>query len=449
MRTPSLLTLGVLVGSSTLSFAQNAQTPPKPAVAPAPASKPRVISALPEKDEAPEVVVYLKDGRQFKGLLAPSKPDEVVIRIAGIEARFTTAEVERYQVLPSVFERYRELRAAVGDDPDQIARLAEWLQSRERYELALSEVLRALTIDENHVDSKRLKNLLEEQIRLKAAAIKPAAEPDAKNADKGPEPERPRDFPLLTPAQINLIKVFELELADNPRILISRAAVERLLDAYVGNPSVPATREGRDALLHRPATESLALMYELRAREFYSEVQVQDQPKSMAMFRDGPARTWLKNSCGTTECHGGLDAGRLVLANQRTTADPALYTNFLILSLFKTQRGQPLINWDVPERSPLVQLGLPREQSLFPHPEVPRGIAQVDAWKPAFRKRADPMFAATIDWIKAMHKPRSDYAIDYRPIRPFEAESKQAVDPPKKGSVAKPVEPPATEPKPR
>ena len=378
-------------------------------------------------DPEPEVIVYLKDGRQFTGLRTRSSDEEIVLRIGGVEMPFAVEEIERTKVLPPILERYRNLKAAAGDEPELILRVAEWLQSRERYELALSEVQRALSIDANSAEAKKLKLVLEEQIRLKMRSIKPKEDEQGEHAaesvgDDKRKPERPQHFPVLTPAQINLIKVYEIDLAEQPRFMIPRASVEKLLEAYAGNPLIPATQEGKDALMRRPAGEILGLMFELRAREFYGDVQVFDQPKAMQMFRDGPARTWLNNSCATTQCHGGMEAGRLVLINRRPAADVAMYTNMLILTRYKTNKGQALINWEAPERSPLLQMGLPRSQAIFQHPEVPSGATGADAWKPVFRGKSDPMFRGAVEWLRKMQQPRVDWPVDYEPLKPFEPE---------------------------
>lgn len=384
----------------------------------------------------PEVVVHLKDGRVIRGLLAPGPEDQVTVRVEGVPASFRRDAVERVERLPPLLDRYRELRAGVGDDAEQILRLARWLQARERYELALSEARRALAIEPGNVEAGRLATLLEEQVRLKALRItrEGGGEKDAEGArerdNAAKAASRPHAFfPTLNPAQINLIKVYELDLEDKPRMLIPRASVERMLDAYAEHPAVPGTREGRDALMRRPAEELVALMFELRAREFYGEVQVLDTPKSILSFRDSVQRTWLSNACATTQCHGGAEAGRLALTNRRPGSEASVFTNLLILTRFRTLDGRGLINWEAPERSVLLQYGLPRKSAITPHPEVPMSVpggGVKDAWRPAFRSQADPMFRAGVRWIESMRRPRSDWPVEYTPLAPLTVDEKPA-----------------------
>lgn len=367
------------------------------------------------------MLVLLKDGRRISGIVSKQNAQEIVLLIAGIPTRFPTADIERFEVLPSLFERYRQLREAVGEDPDQIVKLAEWLQTREKYEWAYAEVQRALKADPSHPQALKLGTLLEQQIQLKA---KRQAKPKPDEDDDGPEVPKPGpppriDFPLLSQEQVDLIKVFEIDLAANPRLIIPRETIAKVLDANAAHPLVPITREGREAILRKSPAEVLDLMFRLQAREFYKDVQVIDPPKPMQLFRDQVARTWLLNSCATTQCHGGMDAGRLVLFNRRANAERSLYTNFLILSRYRTADGTPLLDFESPERSVLLQMGLPRGRSRTPHPAVFRGVGARDAFKPVFQTDEDRAFKAGVDWIKSLYKPRPEYPITYESLRPL------------------------------
>lgn len=393
----------------------------------------------PAAADLPEVVVYLKGGQRITGLLVSAETSHVTVRIAGINTRLPTDTIERYEVLAPILQRYEELRKSIGDDPEAIVRLAKWLQDREHYTLALSEVNRALDIEPDHGEARRMKAILEQLIILKFA---PRKSESARTAPESANPDRPRpgDFPLLTPADINIMRVYEVDLAAKPRVVIERDTAMRMLNAHAGHPLVPVTLEGREALARRPAVDILDLMFKLQAREFYREVQVLDPPASIRAFRENVQRTWLM-SCATTQCHGGMEAGRFILYNHSPNSDPSVYTNLLILERFRTSvgtadaqpgqpRGRPLINWDQPERSPLLQLGLPRNDSLFPHPRVPRrDNPSGDTWKPEFRSAEDKLFRKAVEWIRAMYRPRPDYPIQYTPLRPFEPPAATTGDP--------------------
>ncbi|MBY0262931.1 MAG: hypothetical protein K2Q20_11340, partial [Phycisphaerales bacterium] len=397
----SLLAAGIALGPWACVHAED---PPAPKAE-------KASTPTPDPDDATEMLVLLKDGRRISGTVSKQNAQEIVLVIAGIPTRFPTSDIERFEVLPSLFERYRQLREAVGEDPDQIVKLAEWLQTREKYEWAYAEVQRALKADPSHPQALKLSTLLEQQIQLKAKRQAKPKEEDEEEAGAGvPKPgPLPRvDFPLLSQEQVDLIKVFEIDLAANPRLIIPRETIAKVLDANAAHPLVPITREGREAIFRKSPAEVLDFMFRLQAREFYKDVQVIDPPKPMQLFRDQVARTWLLNSCATTQCHGGMDAGRLVLFNRRANAERSLYTNFLILSRYRTADGTPLIDFESPERSVLLQMGLPRGRSRTPHPPVFRGVGARDAFKPVFQTDQDRAFQAGGDWIKSLYKPRPE-----------------------------------------
>lgn len=427
--------IGSVAGVAALLMVAGGFAPPQPLEEPRPDS-----AASPAREASlPEVAVQLKDGQRISGLLVSADDQAVVVRVAGINTRLPMDAVDRYDVLPPIIERYQELRKTIGDDPDDIVRLAEWLQAREQYPLALTEVIRALEIDRTNARALRLKAILEQLIVLRTRPKSAAPAQPARTAETAdPARREPAAFPLLSPADVNLIKVFEVDLAQRPRVLIKRETIERLMAQYAGHPLIPVTAEGREALIRRPPLEQLDLMFKLQAREFYREVEILDVPDSIKAFRDQVQRTWLMG-CATNQCHGGLEAGRLVLHNRNPGSDASVFTNLLILSRFRTTLGprgggaaesadsaappgRALIDWDHPERSPLLHAGLPRQDSLFPHPVVPRPASAGgggDIWRPAFSSTEDRLFRKTLDWIKAMYRPRPEYPVSYTPLRPF------------------------------
>jgi hypothetical protein len=405
--------------------------------------------------DLPECVVTLRDGKRLSGLLVERTEDRVVIRVGSIDTTFTFVDVQRIDVLPPLEERYNQMRSTIADDDAEgIVRLARWLCSRGRYDLAQIEVSRALRASPEHPAAMRMQDEISgmlELIRKRQARegdteLQPDPPADSADADEPPEgddtsldsgeiararAEWRRNFPRLTPEQINLVKVFEIDLSDPPRMRIDRATIDRLIQRYAGSDLIPTTREGRDALYRKPPAQILELMFRLRARELYEEVRVLDQPRSMRLFRDNVHATWLVSACATTDCHGGYDAGRLQMLAGNRRGEDAVYTNFYIIEKATLKDGTPLINYDQPGRSPLLHMALPRSESLYPHPEVyVRG--ERPAWKPVFRSMQDPGYVRALEWISSMYRPRPEYPIEYVPPTP-------PAEPP----------PPASEPVPR
>ncbi len=396
-----------------------AQPPPAPPSEPA--GDPGTAKAAPKPDR--EVTVYLKDGQRFTGLLVEQTPGELVVRFGGIQSRFARETIERYIVLPQILDRYREIRQAIGDDPEQIITLVGWLRDREQYDLALAEARRARTIDPNNAEAKRLELELATQIALRDKAHESRPGPDGHGPRDKPRPASPAvgiagRFPLLTEDQVNLMKVFEVDLAHPPRMVIKRETIARLLERGTDNPLIPATPEGREAMYRKSEAEILDIMFRLRARDLYGEVKVLDMSEPVKIFRDQVQATWLTNACATASCHGGEQAGRLILTNRHPRSEPSVYTNLLILDRFKLADGTRLVNYDSPEASPLLQMGLARDQSRYPHPPVPRGAGGHDAWRRVFRSTDERQFPRAVEWIQGMYRPRPDYPIEYDPPRP-------------------------------
>lgn len=365
----------------------------------------------PSRDAEPECILHLTSGRLISGRLVARSDSDVTIRIGDIPTTFKRAEIDRVEVLPPVLDRYAQMRAAIDDsDVTGLMVLVDWLRARQCYAEAITELDQVLKVDPGNTKARDQRKLIE-QLLVIAQAPPPAAP-----AKTDPDTDAPRrivrpDFPLLSVDDINLIKVYETNLADPPRMRIDRETIEELIAAYAQSDLIPTSKEGRDALLRQSPERILDLMFRLRAREFYSRVKVLDQPESMQAFREHVHGAWLLNACATDRCHGGSEAGRLMLYNRSRNAEAAVYTNFLILERATLADGTPLINYDQPQRSPLLHMGLPRERSLYPHPEshASRG------WKPTFTSQRDRRYEQALDWIRTMYRPRPEYPITYTP----------------------------------
>lgn len=381
------------------------------------ASRPEARPPFPAQPrEELEATVTLRDGRQYTGVLVEQSPQRVVLRIAGIETSVPAGMVVRVEILPPVLERYRAMRATIDDaDVERLLMLVEWLRARRQWDLALAELEHVLTVAPEHAEARRLRTLVQaEQDLARKAASPPAGTPQT---TAPPSPDQP-PFPLLSPQDINLIRVYEVDLRDPPRMVIDRRTITRLMDQYAGDPLIPTTPQGREAMYALSPVRILEIMFQLRARDLYGEVRVLDHPRSMRLFRDQVHRTYVINYCASTRCHGGTEAGCLWLTNRRPGTDATVYTNFLILERYRLDDGRPLINYDEPARSPLLHLGLPRSQALDKHPRVPGRDSQGDLWRPYFRGTDDYRFRQVVEWIGTMYRPRPEYPVAYEPPRP-------------------------------
>ncbi|MGH7132654.1 MAG: hypothetical protein ACREJO_11975 [Phycisphaerales bacterium] len=400
-------------------------TPPPAAPAPVPPPPPApppdpspVIRPAPGEDR--EITLFLKDGRQVRGELVEKDPTRFIIKIAGINSTYTTEEVDRFTILPSLLERYRDLRRTINEnDVEQMLKLTVWLEEKNQIDLALAELvgLRKRFPDNPVVlrELNRVQRVADLQNRAPAPKPAPGA-PVVPEPVVGPNADA---VPRLNDSQINLIKVYEVDLTRPPQITVPRETMVAVLDKYAGSPLIPPSREARDALLRQSAEKKLDLLFRLKAREFYPQVSIKDSPETIRQFRQDVFQSMILNGCATSQCHGGTEAGRLVLATRSPNSDPTIYTNFLILDRFRLADGTPLINVDKPEMSPLLQMALPREDAVIRHPPVPGGELKKDQWRPTLRNQQERRFQDTIAWIRSLYKPRPDYDLGYTPLKPL------------------------------
>lgn len=394
--------LGACVGVVALAGlgAWAIKTRPLPAAAPLAASQDDPAPLL------PEVILELVNGQRFEGLLVRRDDREIVVRIGGIDQTHLTTDVSRVIELPTVRERYADLRRAIPDtDVEQLLVLVRWLVSRQELGLALIEIDQVLKQEPNHAEASRVKRRIEAELMLRAGQ----GEGQPREA-----PQRQEVFPILTPDEINLIKVFEVDLANPPDLELQRGAIDRLIDRYRDHDLMPKTPEGIEALKRWPARRVLDLMFRMQARDLYSQVIVRNHPESMRRFRDDIHNGWLIRSCATAACHGGNEAGRLFLRTTARGSDATIYTNFLILDRFRLADGTPLINYEHPENSPLLQMAIEPARSEMPHPPLPRGSG---GWRPPISGPEDSRYKDAIGWIRSMYTPRPEYPIEYTPPR--------------------------------
>ncbi len=370
--------------------------------------------------EEPECIITLLDGGQMTGRLVEETADEVVIRVGEVLTRFKNKDIERLMLVEPLLERYRRMRLAIDDtDAEQRLLLSEWLMGQGRYVLALREAKGVLEFEPNNPRAIELDRLLTQQVRLQESARSiPEEGTDAPADTRTKRPE----FPLLSPEQINLLRVFEVDLKRPPKMSVSRETVEKILAYYAEDDRVPRNPEQRRALYRKRADEILGLLFDLRARELYGEVRVEEDPPAFRAFRVDVHNEWLLRGCATNRCHGGEDAGRLYLANQRWRAEPTVYTNYLILDRFRTKDGRALIDYEEPDKSLLLELALPLEISTYPHPAVSE-LGRERPWRPVINSRDDANFKKTVSWIRAMYRPHTDYPIDYTPPVPLSAQA--------------------------
>ncbi len=367
-----------------------------------------------------ECVVTLVSGRKITGELIRENDLIVVIGVNGIETTFQRKAVAKVLTLPPVKKRYEEMRAAIPDnDIESRLVLVEWLRARKAYDLAIKELESLLLISPSNPQAKLLHTWLTEHRKLAPAkkTAKNSIPTSAKPKDTRDTPNRLRRNQItpLTPEQINLMRVYEIDLRDPPKIRVPDETLQTLMtrkpDAF--SPD----KDQRDAIFKLPEIEKLKILFTHKARDLYSQVVVLEDPHSMKKFKEDvhAQRGWFINTCATTRCHGGPDAGAFQLINTRTNSNATAYTNFLIIEQYTLPNGAPLIDYQAPERSPLLQMGMVSKNALTPHPEIPADFPG-PGFRPIFRSTRDRKYRDAIEWIRSMYQPRPSYEFFDTPL---------------------------------
>lgn len=381
--------------------------------------------------------VTLQDGRKLSGELVSDDADGVTIMIVGIRTPIRREQVKDLKYIQSVPEEYAARRKAIADD-DLKGRydLASWLVEKDASALAKAELedLAKRFPDDKLVPS--LLRLVNQKLEVAKAptgsaatrpavgASKPPIKPGGAGAAKPPVKggsTAPPKFDRLNDEQINLIKVYEIDPAPGVPIDVPRDVIDIVLDKYRDRDEVPKGVEAHSRLHGAEGWEKLQLLFALKARDLYPKVTVRRDPDIISSFRQQVHRTPLLNYCGTSECHGGPEAGKFFVFLQDDAAERTVYTNYFIVHKWESPAGL-MIDHEKPDRSLLLEYGLHPALARIPHPQTPK-------WKPTFFNK-DDRYRRVQNWIESLPRQRTQYPIDYVPpsipAKPSDAATKPA-----------------------
>lgn len=216
------------------------------------------------------------------------------------------------------------------------------------------------------------------------------------------------DDPLLSPEDIELIKVFEVHLDTDPepRVTIPRDKLRDFLKEFQASDDIPRGKREQEKWLREDGHQQLKLLFKLRARDYYKHVRVRSQIESLREFGN-IHRRYILGFFQPVFGSGAVDG--LYLFPRGREADRIEMTNFYILTQ-ATIDGKPIIDRNVPEDSLLVQWGLPRESAKFPAPDDLKG------WEKQFNGVDDERFKELVVWIESLIAANqgSDYNIEYK-----------------------------------
>ncbi len=357
-----------------------------------------------------ECVITLVSGRKITGFLIESRDEEVVIRLEGIDTTFKRSGIGSIRFLPPVAERYLTLRENINDtDIETRLTLVEWLRAREAYQLAVEELASILEVEPNNPQARTLHNWL----KAKLAMDEQKKATKKTKARRSPKAD-PTSIPTLSDEQINLMRVYEIDLRNPPKLVVPDNTLRELIARHP--EEFPVDESARAEYFELPEVEKLKLLFIHHARDLYGQVRVIEDPAMLKEFTTmiNGRRGWLVNACASTSCHGGTEAGSFRLVRERPNSHESAYTNFYRIDQYRLKDGSPLIDYESPARSALLQLAMHQSNSLRPHPEVITD-RRLSRWRPVFRSSRDRKFKLALDWISSVYAPRVQYDLGYPP----------------------------------
>ncbi len=350
--------------------------------------------------------VFLRNGQVRRGRVIEDDFKHVIVEIEGITTKLDRDIVDRVEIEPTFQERYTELKKTLDrTNFDGRMAMCRWLIDERQYQMAFDE-LSALVIDSELPEARRLLNQVQAQLEL--LAPRTAADTAPAEREERPiagDPDLPSK--LLSRADVNMLRIYEIDFNDPPDVKVDAETIRKLIVRYGSSDQIPTESEGRNRLFRLPSLDIVRLMFNLRARDLYAEIHVLSEPRSLNTFRQRIHNAWLIPDCATSRCHGGLHAGRLFLHTRQYKDERVWATNLLILERLKLG-DHPLIDYDHPEDSLIIQHALPRNYARLPHPDV-------KGWSPVFSRSTKGLYEDALAWIKLMYQPRPDYPIDYEP----------------------------------
>ncbi len=358
---------------------------------------------------SPPVKVQLRttNGQVFAGELVRDVPSHVLLEIGGLPARFERSEVAGVTPVPDVAAGLRQRRAALEPD-DHAGRLAvaREMFAADLLQEARWEVVLLQTAMSEASPARASLDALLFSIEARRALVREAAE-QSRPADAQPpgaaRPPSPVRRPAyLSEAQINLVRVYEIDLSTAPvgAVRVPDSVLREAMKTHRRHPAVPQGELDQAALLTAPDRDQLAFLFDLEARSLYGAVLVFHDPEGLAAFRrqinpQHVARYFARH-------FGAGKVPGLDLVRYRPNTTPEAYTNFVRLCRF-THEGRPMIDRYNPEASLLLQWALPRDAALHPAPPVA-------GWRPRFRSLDDPRCVQLREWIDGLVKFTPDYS---------------------------------------
>jgi hypothetical protein len=359
------------------------------------------------------------DGQVMKGEIT-EKDGKTTVDQPGGAITMDSANVKSVVYDKTADDEYAERHAKL-DAKDVKGRmtLAAWASDHDRADLAVQALTEARKIDPmdkaaaSALDTAQIQADLDAKAKAKAAGKGTTTAPAAptQTPTTAPATGVPTAPPaaekklgvrrLLTADEINLIRQKEMP-TDDPKVRIrfDNQVVKKYL--ATGNHDAAAFQqlspEGQALEILTNGDPSLA-----------KDVTVMTDPTPVLEFKV-KVMPLIASGCGSPACHGGNKGGTLGLFPSDST--PGVYTNFYIMMTYSTQVGgvkYMLMDRESPDRSLVLQYGLPAAAGQPPHPAVP-------GYRPRFKSSSDPAYQVVFGFLHdSLRGNDPNYDIDVSP----------------------------------
>lgn len=363
--------------------------------------------------------------------------------IVTIDVRGIITNIERDKIASIVYgdfeSRFNDDYAKLKPD-DAKGRIAMGRRAfdERRYDMAEKALRDAQQIDPNNAEAAELLRLTLSQKRLERNNP-PGGNPAGNSGQTPTTPGTPANsspWKTLEPEQINKIKQLELSRADEKaNFRFENNVLKRYHDSDP-NTGMNYTQFARQPNLVK------AQMIIRNSPEMAKDVIVTSEPQTMLTFRKEVMPIVLQG-CATAACHGGANPSSKVFAMISPAPGVAdAYSNYYVLHKYKKNVSQgalegvfnatyaPMLDRLTPDKSLLLQYGLPEQNADHKHPLV-RGYNGIFP-----RGRDDPKYKTVSDWINSLDKVDPDYKIEFKLERRDPA---PATTPPASAPAAEPA----------
>lgn len=301
--------------------------------------------------------------------------------------------------------------------------LARKAFDQQLYPLARSIASEAVDIDPNSAEALQILEMVRRQLTLekrkaevdKTRDIAPPP-PTTSPAGKAPLVGKPIPRIYMDEPDINAVRQAELRSSDEGHV-----RVKFMNDVRKRFALQPQKAPGSFATAS--AFQQAMILIQEGSPEMRRDVSILDDPAAIREFRSFQRQ--LLSGCAAAACHGTTIGGSFFLYSAHES-DAATVTNFYLLNKYeqRVEGGTEgifggagtrlrMVDREYPDRSLLLQYGLPQALARYPHPNI-RGF------RPMFTSRDDLLYRRVADWMKlGLRNVAPEYDVRY--LSPIEA----------------------------